>query len=65
MTAWLTVEEALRRFGMSRATLYRLISVGKVARAKRAGDVRAYVSLDDLKRVTALQPTPARRKSER
>ncbi len=61
MSDWLTIAEALRRSGLSRATLYRLIADGKLRRAKRAGDIRAYVSARDLKRVTTLRETPPRR----
>ncbi|HEX4744531.1 MAG TPA: helix-turn-helix domain-containing protein [Candidatus Limnocylindria bacterium] len=60
MKDWVTIDEAVRRSGMSRATLYRLIAAGRVTRAKRAGDARAYVKLSDLERARALRPTPAR-----
>lgn len=56
VTDWIDVPEATRRFGLSRATLYRLIAEGRVRRAKRAGDVRAYVSSSDLKEATTLRP---------
>ena len=57
---WIRVEEALRRSGVSRATLYRLISSGQVTRAKRAGDARAYVKTSDLDRALKLRPTAPR-----
>jgi len=62
---WLTVRAALRQFGLSRATLYRLIAAGKVARARRAGDPEAYVSIRDLKRVTALRVRSPKRYAAR
>ncbi len=65
MSDWLSVYDATRRFGLSRATLYRLISEGRVTRAKRAGDIRAYVSADDLKEATTLRPTPPRSRARR
>lgn len=58
MSDWVPVSEATRRYGLSRATVYRLIAEGRVKRAKRAGDVRAYVSAADLKEATTLRPTP-------
>ena len=61
---WITVRNALVRFRISRATLYRLIGTGQVARAKRVGDVQAYVSVPDLKRATALQVRPPTAKTE-
>lgn len=57
MSDWIPVSEATRKFGLSRATLYRLIAEGRVKRAKRAGDVRAYLSSADLKEATTLRPT--------
>lgn len=69
MSDWIAVSEATRRYGLSRATLYRLIAEGRVKRAKRAGDVRAYVSSADLRAATTLtvvepsaKPRIARRK---
>lgn len=53
MSDWIPVSEATHRYGLSRATLYRLIAEGRVKRAKRAGDARAYVSSADLKEATA------------
>ncbi len=58
---WVTVADAIRQFRISRATLYRLIAAGRVARAKRAGDARAYVSARDLKRATTLRVSPPKR----
>ncbi len=63
MSDWIPVSEATHRFGLSRATLYRLIAEGRVKRAKRAGDVRAYVSSADLKEATTLRPRQATRGS--
>lgn len=62
MKDWITIDETLRRFGLSRATLYRLIASRKVTRAKRAGDVRAYVSAAEVRQATSLRPTPPVRK---
>ena len=59
MSDWIPVSEATRRFGLSRATVYRLIAEGRVKRAKRAGDIRAYVSSVDLKEATTLKPVDA------
>jgi predicted DNA-binding transcriptional regulator AlpA len=55
MSDWIPVNEATRKFGLSRATLYRLIAEGRVKRAKRAGDIRAYVSSGDLREATTLK----------
>ncbi|MHB8631888.1 MAG: helix-turn-helix domain-containing protein [Candidatus Limnocylindria bacterium] len=52
---WVTIREARERFGISRATIYRLIDSGQVARARRAGDIEAYVKVRDLQRATTLQ----------
>jgi len=54
MSDWIPVRDATRRYGVSRATLYRLISEGRVKRGKRAGDVRAYVSSMDLRDATKI-----------
>jgi len=58
MADWVKVDEALRRFQISRATLYRLISRGAVTRVRRAGDAHVYVSQSDLQRATSLPPHP-------
>jgi len=55
MGDWIDVREAMRRSGLSRATLYRLIAAGKVRRAKRSGDLKAYVSASDLKDATSFR----------
>ena len=55
MSDWIPVQDATERYGMSRATLYRLISEGRVRRGKRAGDVRSYVSSTDLKKATTIR----------
>lgn len=55
MSDWIPVNEATRKFGLSRATLYRLIAEGRVKRAKRAGDIHAYVSAGDLREATTLK----------
>lgn len=52
---WVPLEEATRRYGVSRATLYRLIAEGSVRRGKRAGDKRAFVSSADVKEVTTIR----------
>lgn len=57
MPTWLTVAEARRRFGLSRTTLYRLLSSGTVRRVKRTGDPKIYLSADDLEEATLLRPT--------
>ena len=55
MSDWLPIQDATRRYGLSRATVYRLISEGRVTRGKRAGDSRAYVSSADLKEATTIR----------
>ena len=72
MSDWLPVDEAKKKFGLSRATIYRLIAEGRVQRAKRAGDVRAYVNATDLRDATTLKVTdpvapraPARKAARR
>lgn len=55
MSDWIPVAEATKKYSLSRATLYRLIAEGRVRRAKRAGDARAYVSVNDVKEATALK----------
>lgn len=55
MSDWISVGEATRKYAMSRATLYRLISDGRVKRAKRAGDQRAFVSAADLEAATTFR----------
>ena len=55
MSDWIPLEDATRRYGLSRATLYRLIGEGQVARGKRAGDKRAYVSSADVKKATTIR----------
>ena len=57
MSDWLRIEDATRRYRVSRATLYRLIAEGRVTRGKRAGDIRAYVSSTDLKSATTIRAT--------
>jgi predicted DNA-binding transcriptional regulator AlpA len=56
MSDWLPIDEATRRYGVSRATLYRLIAEGRVQHGRRAGDRRAFVSSADIKEVTTIRP---------
>lgn len=60
MSDWIPVGEATGAYSVSRATLYRLIAEGRVRRAKKAGDVRAYVHTGDLKQATTLRVVPPR-----
>jgi len=55
MSDWIPVQDATVRYGVSRATLYRLISEGRVRRGRRAGDARSYVSSMDLKNATTIR----------
>jgi len=55
MSDWIPVQDATARYGVSRATLYRLISEGRVRRGRRAGDARSYVSSLDLKNATTIR----------
>jgi len=72
MSDWVPLEDASRRYGISRATLYRLIAEGRVKRGKRVGDRRSYVSSADVKGLTSIRavgptvrPTPASRRRPR
>lgn len=65
MSDWIPVKEATTRYRLSRATLYRLISEGRVRRGKRAGDVRAYLSANDLKAATTIRTVAPRSRGAR
>ena len=57
------MQDATRRYRVSRATLYRLIAEGRVRQGKRIGDRRSYVSSADVKSLTtvhAIEPSVVR-----
>ncbi len=48
--------EAASWYDVSQATLYRLLSAGRLRRYKRSGDRRTYLSVEELER--ELRPEP-------
>ena len=53
---WRTLDEAAKQTGVSRRTLTRWVSEGRLRAYKRAGDRRRYVDLDDLRKLRELTP---------
>jgi excisionase family DNA binding protein len=50
------LDEAASQTGISRRTITRWISDGKLRAFSRAGDRRRYVDLDDLRKLQELKP---------
>lgn len=53
---WRTLDDAAKQTGISRRSITRWISAGKLRAYSRAGDRRRYVDLDDLKKLQQLKP---------
>jgi len=53
---WRSLDDAAKQTGISRRTLTRWVSDGKLRAYSRAGDRRRYVDLDDLKKLQELRP---------
>ncbi len=56
MPTWRSLEEAAKQTGVSRRTLTRWISDGRLRAYSRAGDRRRFVDLDDLRKLLELRP---------
>ena len=54
---WKALDDAAGQAGVSRRTLTRWISEGKLIAYRIAGDRRRYVDMDDIKRLREPQPT--------
>ena len=57
---WLALPDAIVEFGLSRATLYRLIAAGEVGTGKRVGSRATYIRRTDLDRATRVRPSPSK-----
>jgi excisionase family DNA binding protein len=58
---WRILDEAAEQTGISRRTLTRWISEGKLTAYARAGDRRRYVDLDQIEKLRALRPLPPKK----
>jgi len=56
LPTWRSLDEAAAQTGISRRTLTRWISEGKLRAYSRAGDRRRYVDLDDIRELQKLKP---------
>lgn len=56
LPTWRSLDEAAEQTGVSRRTLTRWISAGKLRAYSRAGDRKRYVDLDDLRKLQELRP---------
>ena len=55
---WISLDDAVEEFGISRRTLYRLIRSEKIPRYKRPGDRKRYVLRADLSRFMGFRELP-------
>jgi excisionase family DNA binding protein len=53
---WRALDDAAQQVGVSRRTLTRWISEGKLTAYRIAGDRRRYVDMDDIKRLREPEP---------
>jgi excisionase family DNA binding protein len=53
---WRSLDDAAQQTGISRRTLTRWISEGKLTAYSRAGDRRRYVDLDHIRKLQELRP---------
>ena len=56
MPTWRSLDEAAKQTGISRRTLTRWVSEGKLRAYARAGDRKRYVDLDDIRELQKLRP---------
>jgi excisionase family DNA binding protein len=56
VATWRSLDEAARQTGISRRTLNRWLSEGKLTPYRIAGDRRRFVDLDEVKRLRKPQP---------
>ncbi len=56
MPTWRSLDDAAKQTGISRRTLTRWVSEGKLRAYGRAGDRRRYVDLDDIRELQKLRP---------
>jgi predicted DNA-binding transcriptional regulator AlpA len=55
---YLTVAEAIERYKVSQASLYRLMAEGRLTRHKRTADRRVYLLMDQLDQLFKPRPEP-------
>jgi excisionase family DNA binding protein len=53
---WRSLDDAAKQTGISRRTLTRWVSEGKLTAYSRAGDRRRFVDLDDIRKLQELRP---------
>lgn len=58
MPELLTIDQAVEAFGISRASVFRMLRAGEVTRYKRRGSTATYVDRRVLERL--LRPRPAK-----
>jgi excisionase family DNA binding protein len=58
MPTWRTLDDAARQTGVSRRTLTRWISQGRLTAYTVAGDLHRYVDLDQIKKLREPKPIP-------
>src|SRR5438045_2191517 len=60
LPTWRSLDEAAEQTGVSRRTLTRWISDGKLRAYSRAGDRKRYADLDDIQKLQQLEPVLTR-----
>ncbi len=56
LPTWRSLDDAAAQTGISRRTLTRWVSEGKLRAYSRAGDRKRYVDLDDIRKLQELRP---------
>jgi excisionase family DNA binding protein len=56
VATWRTLDQAARQLGVSRRTLTRWVTAGRVKAYTIAGDKRRYVDMDELRRLREPKP---------
>jgi hypothetical protein len=54
---YITVEEAVTRYERSRSTIYRLLKAHRLHYHRQPGDIRTYLSVNELNAVMRIQQT--------
>jgi excisionase family DNA binding protein len=56
LPTWRSLDDAAKKTGISRRTLTRWVSEGKLRAYSRAGDRKRYVDLDEIRKLQELRP---------
>jgi excisionase family DNA binding protein len=60
LPTWRSLDDAAEQTGISRRTLTRWVSEGKLRAYSRAGDRKRYIDLDEMRKLQQLEPVKTR-----